>query len=307
MPTLNAMRDAHTMQTVPYRGRFAPSPSGPLHFGSLIAALGSYLQAKSQQGEWLLRIEDIDTPRVQAGADSDIMRMLEAFGLHWDGPVLYQSQRLARYQEVFEFLQQQGMLYGCQCTRREISAQGGVYQGHCANLSLRQAPLAWRLRADNVSQDFTDIIFGQQHLAKDWVSEDYIIKRRDGLFSYQLVVVVDDIDQQISEVIRGADLLSMTTRQQHLAQLLAKRQPRFGHLPLAVSAPGHKLSKQNHASALEHWPLSHSLTAALKVLGQAPPAALAKAPVNEVLEWACAHWQLRQVPAQQEVICTEFA
>ncbi|CAM5200224.1 tRNA glutamyl-Q(34) synthetase GluQRS [Alishewanella longhuensis] len=301
------MSNALPLQTASYIGRFAPSPSGPLHFGSLIAAVGSYLQAKSQQGKWLLRIEDIDTPRVQAGADSAIMRTLEAFGLHWDDPVIYQSQRLTRYQQVFNDLQQRHLLYGCQCTRREISLAGGSYPATCANLNLSQEPLAWRLKAAGVSTAFTDLIFGSQKIDGSLAREDYIVKRRDGLFSYQLVVVIDDLDQQITEVIRGADLLSMTPRQQHLFSLLGQAAPRYGHLPLAVSSPGHKLSKQNHASALAQWPLQHSLGAALQLLGHPVPQTLSAAPVTEILAWAVQHWQLAKVPVTTEIHCSAFA
>lgn len=278
-----------------------------MHFGSLIAAVGSYLQAKSQQGRWLLRIEDIDTPRVQAGADSAIMHTLDAFGLHWDDTVIYQSQRLERYQAVFNRLLQQDALYGCQCSRKDISAAGGLYIGTCAHLQLTQEPLAWRLHAKDVSCHFNDQVFGKKSISPALAAEDYIVKRRDGLFSYQLVVVIDDIDQQITEVIRGADLLTMTPRQQHLCKLLGHTAPSYGHLPLAVSTPGHKLSKQNHASALENWPLSHSLAAALTLLGHKPPTELTQAPVAELLAWAIANWQLAKVPAQQEIICTDFA
>ncbi|MCB5225461.1 tRNA glutamyl-Q(34) synthetase GluQRS [Alishewanella sp. 16-MA] len=294
-------------QTAGYRGRFAPSPSGPLHFGSLVAAVGSYLQAKSQHGQWLLRIEDIDTPRMQANADSDIMRTLESFGLCWDGPVIYQSQRLDRYQDVFNQLQQQGLLYGCQCSRKAIQAAGGLYNGRCAAKQLTTPPLAWRLRAADVDCHFHDQVFGNQRIDAALAAEDYIVKRRDGLFSYQLVVVIDDQDQQVSEVIRGADLLSMTPRQQHLFQLLGQTAPLYGHLPLAVTAPGQKLSKQNHASALAHWPNHHSLTAALRLLGHAPPDELRQAPVTEILAWATQHWQLAKVPKQLEIRCADFA
>lgn len=235
------------------------------------------------------------------------MHTLDAFGLHWDDTVIYQSQRLERYQAVFSVLQQQDALYGCQCSRKDISAGGGLYTGTCAHLHLTCDPLAWRLRAKDVSCQFTDQIFGEQHISSALAAEDYTVKRRDGLFSYQLVVVIDDIDQQITEVIRGADLLSMTPRQQHLCQLLGHTPPSYGHLPLAVSTPGHKLSKQNHASALENWPLSHSLTTALTLLGHTPPTALKHAPVNELLAWAITHWQLAKVPAQQEIISSNFA
>lgn len=289
-----------------YIGRFAPSPSGPLHFGSLIAAVGSYLQAKSQHGKWLVRIEDIDTPRMVAGIDSDILRTLEQFGLYWDDSVLYQSQRLARYQHIFSQLQQQQLLYGCQCSRKQISDMGGLYNGHCAALELTQPPLAWRLRSQGVSCHFTDLVFGQQQIDIALAKEDYIIKRRDGLFAYQLVVVVDDIDQGITEVIRGADLLQMTPRQQALCHLLGRQPPRYGHLPLAVVKPGFKLSKQNHAAAVSQWPANQVMAKVLAFLGQPLPTELQRAEVAEQLRWAIAHWRLAAIPRQLEIPGTEF-
>lgn len=289
-----------------YIGRFAPSPSGPLHFGSLIAAVGSYLQAKSQHGQWLVRMEDIDTPRMVPGIDSDILRTLEQFGLQWDGEVLYQSQRLNRYTEIFNQLQQQQLVYACQCSRKQISEMGGTYNNRCATLNLTDSNLAWRLRSRNVSTHFTDLIFGPQQITTSLAQEDYIIKRRDGLFAYQLVVVVDDIDQGITEVIRGADLLQMTPRQQALCNVLGAREPRYGHLPLAVLQPGFKLSKQNHASAISRWPKAQVISKVLRFLGHPPPAALEQAPVTEQLTWAASHWQLAQVPLHMEISNTEF-
>jgi len=292
--------------TAGYTGRFAPSPSGPLHFGSLIAALGSYLQAKSQAGRWLVRIEDIDTPRTQPGADSAILTALESFGLQWDGEIWYQSQRLERYQSIFQQLRQQGLIYGCQCSRKQISDGGGIYPGTCQQLGLSAEPLAWRL-CSPAATGFSDLVFGPQQIDAALAAEHYVVKRRDGLFSYQLVVVVDDWDQGITQVIRGADLLTMTSRQQHLFWLLGAAAPDYGHLPLAVTAPGQKLSKQNHARPLQAWPLTQSMAAALTVLGHPPPAELAGAPVNELLTWALGNWQLHQVPRQLEVRCPDFA
>jgi glutamyl-Q tRNA(Asp) synthetase len=289
-----------------YIGRFAPSPSGPLHFGSLIAAVGSYLQAKSQYGKWLVRMEDIDTPRMISGMDSDILRTLERFGLYWDDTVLYQSQRLERYQQQFTQLQQQGLLYGCQCSRKQIAALGGIYNNHCAALRLTSGVLSWRIRSNNVQTHFTDRVFGQQHIPLALAQEDYIVKRRDGLFAYQLVVVLDDIDQHISEVIRGADLLQMTPRQQALFTLLQAPAPSYGHLPLAVLKAGFKLSKQNQAAPISQWPPAQVMHTVLTFLGHQPPAALQQAPATEQLSWALTHWQLAKVPVQMEINATEF-
>jgi glutamyl-Q tRNA(Asp) synthetase len=290
------------------RGRFAPSPSGPLHFGSLIAAVGSYLSAKSQQGQWLLRIEDIDTPRTVPGAADHILRTLEQFGLHWDGPVVWQSQRLALYQHYFDQFADAGLLYPCTCNRARISSLGGLYDGHCRaqNHNQPEGPCAWRLASHQVDCQFRDAVFGVQHITPAQAGEDYIVKRRDGLFAYQWVVVIDDWQQQISEVVRGADLLSMTPRQQALFRQLGAPVPAFAHLPLAVSAPGHKLSKQNHATDISRFAPAVSLSAALRHLGQPLPPDSQQLTVGELLAFALAHWQLAAVPAQTEMITAAF-
>lgn len=297
------------MMTVEFscvRGRFAPSPSGPLHFGSLVAALGSYLHAKSQGGQWLVRIEDIDSPRTVPGADSEILRTLEQFGLYWDDSVVWQSQRLDLYQDYFEQFRQQ--LYGCQCNRARIAALGGIYDGHCRNLALtaHAGPLAWRLKSTGVNAEFIDLFRGPQHIPAALALEDYIIKRRDGLFAYQWVVVIDDIEQKISEVIRGADLLQMTPRQQALCRTFGAKVPEYGHLPLAVTAPGHKLSKQNHATDIRRFAPAQSMTAALRFLGQQLPPDAELLPVTELLQFALAHWQAAAVPTQPEIQINSF-
>lgn len=295
-----------TTDVARFRGRFAPSPSGPLHFGSLVAAIGSYLQAKSQGGEWLLRIEDIDTTRVQAGAADRILRTLEQFGLYWDQTETYQTQRLPLYQAIFEQLHQQQKIYGCDCSRARIQSLGGIYDGFCQQRCLSSGriaqPLAWRLIPGEVAHSFTDLVFGQVHIPAALCDEHYSIKRRDGLFAYQLVVVVDDLQQQIGQVIRGADLLEMTTRQQALCALLGYKAPEYGHLPLAVTAPGQKLSKQNHATDISSQPLSQSLQQALHLLGQRVPVELQGAAVSELLSWALSNWQLGDVPKTTEVL-----
>ena len=297
------------MMTVEFscvRGRFAPSPSGPLHFGSLVAALGSYLHAKSQGGQWLVRIEDIDAPRTVPGADTEILRTLEQFGLHWDDSVVWQSQRLDLYQHYFEQFRQQ--LYGCQCNRARIATLGGIYDGHCRSLSLadHDGPLAWRLKSAGVKTEFTDLLRGLQQIPATLAFEDYIIKRRDGLFAYQWVVVIDDVEQQISEVIRGADLLQMTPRQQALCRTFGAPVPGYGHLPLAVTAPGHKLSKQNHATDIRRFAPAQSMSAALQFLGQPVPAEAVLMPVAELLQFALTHWQNDLVPKQAEIQIQSF-
>lgn len=297
------------MMTVDFscvRGRFAPSPSGPLHFGSLVAALGSYLHAKSQGGQWLVRIEDIDAPRTVPGADSDILHTLEQFGLYWDENVVWQSQRLDLYQHYFEQFSKQ--LYGCQCNRARIATLGGIYDSHCRDKGLTNAdaPLAWRLKSAGVNTEFTDVFRGLQQIPAALAGEDYIIKRRDGLFAYQWVVVIDDVEQRISEVIRGADLLQMTPRQQALCRTFGAPVPVYGHLPLAVTAPGHKLSKQNHATDIRRFAPAQSMTAALRFLGQPLPADAELLPVTELLQFALQHWQAAAVPQRPEIQINSF-
>ncbi|WP_337843032.1 tRNA glutamyl-Q(34) synthetase GluQRS [Rheinheimera sp.] len=287
-----------------YRGRFAPSPSGPLHFGSLVAAVGSYLQAKSQQGDWLVRLEDIDQPRMVKGAADAILRSLELYGLHWDGDVWVQSQRLERYQQVLNQLSQQQLVYGCDCPRARTSQLAQGYDGHCRQRLLSQGSLAYRLKVPPTATEFTDLLQGQTLVPAALAQEDYILKRRDGLFAYQLVVVVDDIDQGITQVVRGADLIDVTTRQQALFTLLGAQAPSYLHLPLAVKEPGFKLSKQNHAPAISDWPISQTLSTALSFLGHPPPSELKGAPVHTLLHWAVCHWDLAAVPAVRELPLT---
>lgn len=289
------------------RGRFAPSPSGPLHFGSLIAALGSYLAARAAGGEWLVRIEDIDTPRTQPGAADSILRTLDQFGLHWDGDIVYQSQRLDLYHFYFEQLQHLHVLYGCDCSRARISTLGGLYDGFCQKRQLTDGQLAWRLRAEGVATDFTDLIVGRCSIRSELAREHYSIKRRDGLFSYQLVVVIDDLTQGVTQVIRGADLLDMTPRQQHLFGLLGATAPHYGHLPLAMATADLKLSKQNHASAIERFPQSYAMQAALEFLGQQVPYELHGAPATQLLDYAVQHFVLKQVPKAAKVLTLNFA
>lgn len=289
------------------RGRFAPSPSGPLHFGSLVAAVGSYLTARAAGGQWLVRIEDIDTPRTQIGAADSILRTLDTFGLHWDGDIVYQSQRLDLYHDYFTQLQSRDLLYGCDCSRARISSLGGLYDGFCQHRQLTNGPLAWRLRAEGVATEFSDMILGACTISPALAQEHYSVKRRDGLFSYQLVVVIDDLSQGITQVIRGADLLDMTPRQQHLFGLLGATAPVYGHLPLAMASSDLKLSKQNHATAIERFPASLAMQAALEFLGQVVPKDLQGAAPAELLNYAVEHFSLQQVPKAAKVVTLDFA
>ena len=277
-----------------YRGRFAPSPSGPLHFGSLVAALASYLDAKTHQGSWLVRMEDIDTPRVVQGADSAILTALEKFGLHWDEKVEYQSQRHTLYQDTL--VQLKPDLYACNCTRKMIKQAGGLYQGHCKSLALDFNDHAIRLTQTHPVYQFTDLLQGQVNVHHDLADEDYIVKRRDGLFAYQLVVVVDDIEQKISRVVRGADLLEPTARQISLFKQLGHTVPEYAHVPLAVTGPGFKLSKQNHAPAINIDDPIPELLRALSFLGLDVTDDMKLSNVEEVLTWAGTQFSLTAIP-----------
>ena len=224
----NEMTDTH------YIGRFAPSPSGELHFGSLIAALGSYLQARARQGRWLVRIEDIDPPREVPGAAETILRQLEHYGLHWDGDVLWQSQRHDAYREALAWLHEQGLSYYCTCTRARIQSIVGIYDGHCRVLHHGPDNAAVRIRQQHPVTQFTDLLRGIIHADEKLAREDFIIHRRDGLFAYNLAVVVDDHFQGVTEIVRGADLVEPTVRQISLYQQFGWTVPDYIHLPLSV-------------------------------------------------------------------------
>jgi glutamyl-Q tRNA(Asp) synthetase len=287
-----------------YRGRFAPSPTGPLHFGSLVAALGSYLDARAHDGEWLVRMEDLDPPRAAPGAAAEILRTLESLGLHWDGAVLRQSERGDAYQAALAELERMGATYPCACTRREIgdSALAGtdgslVYPGTCRNgLLAGRAARATRLRVDDAVIEFDDAVQGRmrQPLASD--VGDFVLRRADGLFAYQLAVVVDDAAQGITDVVRGADLLDSTPRQILLQRLLGAPTPRCLHLPVAINAAGEKLSKQTRAPPIDRARPGAALVAALEFLGQRPAPRLVGAPAAEILAVATARWDRALIP-----------
>ena len=285
-----------------YRGRFAPSPSGLLHFGSLITALASFLDAKHQQGIWLVRLEDIDPPREQAGASSAILKTLETFGLHWDESVLYQSEQSPVYEDVLAYLTEQNLSYYCQCTRAEIKAVGGTYQGHCRDLHHRNNNCAKRLINGTATVNYSDLIQGQVYCDQDLAQEDFTLVRKDGLYAYQLAVVVDDIFQNITHVIRGCDLIQPTARQMSFYQILNRPSPQFGHVPLAVTEEGYKLSKQNNAPVIDIKNPQPALIAALQFLGQQPPSLLTNCSVSEIINWAIKNWSIDKIPKMQEII-----
>ncbi|KAF1003502.1 MAG: Glutamyl-Q tRNA(Asp) synthetase [Luteibacter sp.] len=227
-----------------YRGRFAPSPTGALHFGSLVAAVGSWLVARHAGGDWLLRVEDIDPPREVPGAAGGILATLDAFGLHGDGPVVYQSQRQALYEAAFERLREAGQVFPCWCSRADLAPYGGLHRdGHCIAPPDPSRPPAWRLRSPDETVRWNDDLQGPQEENLREVAGDVVIRRVEGLWAYQLACVVDDADQGITHVVRGADLLDSTARQIHLQRLLDLPTPGYLHLPLVLDAEGRKLSK----------------------------------------------------------------
>ncbi|KTF15764.1 tRNA glutamyl-Q(34) synthetase GluQRS [Pseudoalteromonas sp. H105] len=290
-----------------YRGRFAPSPSGPLHFGSLVAAVGSFLDAKSHQGNWLVRLEDIDTTRVVKGAADDILKTLEAYGLYWDEHVVYQTQRHELYQHTLAQLQSQNLVYACNCSRKQIKALGGIYQSHCRNLSLDNSKCALRLIQQHPTTQYRDLIQGDIIVDINLAHEDYIIKRSDGLFAYQLAVVADDIAQGITDVVRGADLLEPTARQLSLFKQLDAIPPNYAHLPLAVAKPGFKLSKQNYAPAICKQQPKPALFSAFQFLGLAPEQELLTVNIEQMMNWAIKRYQLSTVPKVTQIQVSQSA
>lgn len=291
-----------------YRGRFAPSPTGPLHFGSLLAALASYLDARAHHGTWLVRMEDLDRPRTVPGAADDILRTLEAFGLHWDETVLYQSRRDAAYREALQQLIDHQLAYPCGCTRKQLQTEsetgpeGPIYPGTCrTGLPEGRTARTWRVRISEAPIHFIDTIQGEQQQSLADICGDFIVRRADRLFAYQLAVVVDDAEQRITDVIRGADLLLSTGRQCYLQQQLGLVSPRYGHLPVAVNRQGDKLSKQTHAPPLTGETPTAYLLAALECLGQALPESGQDARVEELLTFAVHHWSRERVPARKKI------
>ncbi len=284
-----------------YRGRFAPSPTGHLHFGSLVAAVASFLDAKSQNGTWLVRIEDIDPPREMTGATQSILKTLEAFHLYWDEEILYQSQRTEAYQEALEQLKAVNAVYLCQCSRKDIQASGGQYLNTCRNKRLNfSLDGAVRVIQSNPLPYFFDRL--QTENSFEATADDFIVLRRDGLFAYQLAVVVDDITQNISDVVRGLDIIDSTPKQLRLYQLFGKQPPSYLHLPLVLAPNGQKFSKQNLAPALPTQDKALWLIKALNFLGQAPITELKDASLDEVLNWATQHWSTKNIPVNSQII-----
>lgn len=289
-----------------YRGRFAPSPTGPLHFGSLVAAVGSYLDAKAHGGVWLVRMDDLDLSRTVPGAADLILRSLESLGMAWDETVVYQSKRSAAYEAALKVLKKRKLIYPCACSRREIadSAVGGldgpIYSGTCRKgLLAGRAARADRVITDNTRIELKDVIQGKIVHSLERQVGDFVVKRADGYYAYQLAAVVDDAAQGITDVVRGADLLDSTTRQIYLQQLLGYTTPRYAHLPVAVNVLGEKLSKQTLAAPIDNRELLATLNAALAFLGQDTITDADPKKIADFWKRAIAGWDLARVPRQR--------
>ena len=280
-----------------YVGRFAPSPTGPMHFGSLVAAVSSYLDAKFNNGLWLVRVEDLDPPREPAGASELILNQLLTLGLEWDKEVLFQSKRIDAYQSALDELSEKSLTYRCDCTRGSIRAKGAIYDGYCrTRIKAPRQNFAIRVRTSNTPIRFRDEIRGafEQNLEKD--VGDFVILRKDNLFAYHLAVVVDDDFQQITHIIRGSDLIDSTPRQIYLQKELGLKTPNYAHIPIAVNDQDVKLSKQNFSQGIEIKNASALVFKSLKFLGQDPPSVMIKASVQEQLQWAICNWDIHAVP-----------
>jgi glutamyl-Q tRNA(Asp) synthetase len=302
-----------TISPPSYIGRFAPSPSGPLHFGSLITALASYLDAKHHDGQWLVRMEDIDPPREEAGAAICILTSLKAHGLLWDGSVLYQSTRLDAYAKTLSSIK--SATYQCQCSRQRMLTLRGIYDGRCqhqtapintANMTSTRISLrALTAAALSKAEHYSDIFQGgqQQQLSRE--VGDFILRRKDSLFGYQLAVVCDDIKQGITHIIRGSDLLSSTCRQRYLTQLINPlcTLPEYGHIPVASNKLGQKLSKQNKSAPINDNDAFNNLCRALDFLHHKAPCNITQSKqVNVLLNWAIEHWERKNIPQTLSVV-----
>ena len=291
-----ADRDA---QPAAYTGRFAPTPSGPLHFGSIIAALAGYLDARRSGGRWLLRIDDLDPPRIRPGAVDNILYTLESLGLHWDAEVAYQSRRGEAYRAALTNLQERGLIYPCYCPRRLI--RGRPYPGTCRSRGDAPPPTrrhALRVLAGEDRMEFEDAVQGGFSQSLQEETGDFIVRRADGLIAYHLANVVDDAWLGITHVVRGADLLPATPPQMRLQQLLGLPVPAYCHVPVALMPDGVKISKSADAGhVLQHAGAARVIVHALRFLGQSPAPALERATPEEVLDWALDNWRRSAVPA----------
>lgn len=297
-----------------YRGRFAPTPSGPLHFGSMVAAAGSYLDAKSGGGRWLLRIDDLDPPRVMPGAADAILRCLENFGMQWDEEVVYQSTRGEVYRDSLEQLRGRKLMYPCGCSRKAVEdasmvvgIDGPVYPGTCRDgMPAGHTIRSLRVRTNGIAVEFEDQLQGRvrQQLAAE--IGDFVLQRADGAFSYHLACAVDDADAGITHVVRGADLIASTPRQIYLQRLLGLLTPEYLHLPVAVNANSEKLSKQTLAQAVDSGRAAATLARILQFLGHAPPSEAAGEDVEALWSWGIENWRRGLLPRRTAARSVEF-
>lgn len=287
-----------------YVGRFAPSPTGPLHLGSLFTALASYLDAKANAGLWCLRIDDIDAPRAEPGAADSIQRSLEAHGLEWDGPTVYQSQSLPDYRQALEKLRHLDLLFYCRCSRAQLKGRG-PYPGTCREQKQPLADAAIRVCCNNQTMEFNDGLQGLVRTDLGATCGDFVVWRRDGLPAYQLATAVDDGATNITHVVRGNDLQDITARQIYLMQQLGLQIPRYAHLPVVVDEQGVKLSKRSGARPVANAEAGANLATVLQLLTLSPPLQLAKLPVPEILRWAIECWPRAQLNSSSAVRMTE--
>lgn len=283
-----------------YVGRFAPSPSGPLHFGSLVTAVFSYLHAKQNNGKWLIRIEDLDVPRSIPGADKDIIDTLLIHGMVSDDEVVYQSSRSNYYENTLLNLSVQS--YFCTCTRAQIKAMGGTYNGLCKHLIRPSQHAAIRFIHDHPQEKFHDLLHGDVLVTDTHAKEDFVIKRKDGLFAYHLAVVCDDIEQQVTHIVRGSDLIDTTCSHLALYKALGQNPPNYMHLPVICSTRGKKLSKQNHAPAIDNTLATKNLVKAFNVMGFKTPLELEALSVSSIMAWAIEHVNISNLPQKLEMI-----
>jgi len=286
----------------PYIGRFAPSPSGPLHFGSLVCALASFLHAKQNQGKWLVRIEDVDTPRIVPDMAESILSTLETHGLKWDDEVIYQSQRYSHYEAYLAILEDKGLLYGCACSRRQIRLRSNAYDGFCRELALPLKNLAIRFKHNTDNSKFDDLFWGQRHIEHSIAKEDPVLKRADGVYAYHLAVVADDIEQKVSHIVRGSDLLETSPVHLSLFQALQTQAPKYLHIPIVVQKPNQKLSKQNFSPAINNNDAIENVKLALQYLGVSPKKIPKVSNIAQILDWAVANWSLKLLPKQSELL-----
>lgn len=292
------------MPNQPVIGRFAPTPSGPLHFGSLVTAVASYCHAKAHQGQWLLRIEDVDSPRNVSGAADNILITLEAFGFEWDKQVEYQSDRFDHYQQTLQSLIDRRLCYACECSRRtlrEANAESGplglIYPGICRNKKLNQSDHSIRVNTSGCNPvSYIDQVCGEVEFDIEKQLGDFVLRRVDDIYAYHLAVVIDDEHQNINQIVRGADLLEATTLHLFLQRLLGYRSPEYLHIPLVRNAKGDKLSKQTGAQAIDSFDKIELLIEALKTLGQVVDNGLTRASVKEILESAIENWDYLNIP-----------